>query len=236
MQYVADFSDERLKQYCIYCGTLLANQKISKEHVPSKVFLDQPYPENLFIVHTCQPCNHSFSKDEEYTAAILGVLISGSADPEKQVWSKARKILLRKTKLQQEIVRNCKLDAKGHFFGLKFNEKRLEKVLIKNARALALYMISEPVFDAPSHIIWRCLPHLSNEERQQFEFLPEQDLFPEVGSRMFIDQVENRGTFDKWTEMQDGTFRFAVMWDGSIIIRMVFREFLFAQVGWEERL
>ena len=43
---------------CIYC-----NEKAdSREHLPSKVFLNIPYPENLAMVPACKDCNNSFSK------------------------------------------------------------------------------------------------------------------------------------------------------------------------------
>ena len=61
-------SDERLDLICSYCGI---NNPDTRDHVPSKILLDQPYPENLPVVPCCSKCNRSFSLDEEYVACLL---------------------------------------------------------------------------------------------------------------------------------------------------------------------
>ena len=65
------------------------------DHVPSKVLLDRPFPANIHVVETCAECNSGFSADEEYFAAFLGSVMSGSTDPEAQVFGASRKILTR---------------------------------------------------------------------------------------------------------------------------------------------
>lgn len=52
---------------CCYCG----DYADTVDHVPSKAFLDRPYPENLPVVPCCTKCNAMFSKDEEYVAVLL---------------------------------------------------------------------------------------------------------------------------------------------------------------------
>jgi hypothetical protein len=52
---------------CIYCGES-AN---TREHVPSKVFLSRPYPENLPTVPACFDCNNSFSEDELFLSLFM---------------------------------------------------------------------------------------------------------------------------------------------------------------------
>ena len=78
--YQRDFlGDERLRDrivynngssFCVYCGSLAD----SREHVPSKVFLRKPYPDNLYTVPACKKCNNSFSQDELYTRVVLDTL------------------------------------------------------------------------------------------------------------------------------------------------------------------
>jgi hypothetical protein len=53
------FIDERLKGICAYCGA----RPESRDHVPSRVLLDKPYPENLPVVEACFKCNGEFSAD-----------------------------------------------------------------------------------------------------------------------------------------------------------------------------
>ena len=43
----------------------------TKDHVPSKILLDEPYPEHLPVVPACQICNRGFSSDEAYVACLI---------------------------------------------------------------------------------------------------------------------------------------------------------------------
>lgn len=49
---------------CCYCGYWAD----TVYHVPSKVFLNKPYPDNLPVVSCCKNCNEEFAFDEEYVA------------------------------------------------------------------------------------------------------------------------------------------------------------------------
>jgi hypothetical protein len=84
MDYIQDFSDERGTGWCLHCGRSLLDAHVSRDHVPSKALLKEPYPENLSNVPVCKPCNESFSRDEEYFVALLGCVLSGSTDPQRQ--------------------------------------------------------------------------------------------------------------------------------------------------------
>ena len=61
--------DSRIAGICIYCGGIAK----TRDHVPSKAFLDKPYPENIPVVPCCSECNNKFSKDEEYVFVQLSV-------------------------------------------------------------------------------------------------------------------------------------------------------------------
>jgi hypothetical protein len=67
MQHRDTYADERLLDYCIYCG----DTPDTKEHVPSKSLLNTPYPENLHIVGACKKCNNGFSFAERYFSNLL---------------------------------------------------------------------------------------------------------------------------------------------------------------------
>jgi hypothetical protein len=45
---------------CAYCGKL---KKLTKDHIPPKLLLEQPYPANLWTVPSCNDCNASFQED-----------------------------------------------------------------------------------------------------------------------------------------------------------------------------
>lgn len=65
------FIDRRLTGMCVYCG----DQPDTRDHVPSKVFLNEPYPPELPVVAACKRCNESFSLDEQYLACFLDCVI-----------------------------------------------------------------------------------------------------------------------------------------------------------------
>ena len=73
MQQLRCYGDDRNKGFCVHCG----GPSETVDHVPSKVLLDEPYPENLMAASACRKCNNDFSIDEEYLACLL----EGGEDP-----------------------------------------------------------------------------------------------------------------------------------------------------------
>ena len=72
------FVNERLRGRCVFCGGI----PDTRDHCPSKVLLDEPFPANLAMISACGECNQSFSKDEQYLACLPECVIRGSTDPE----------------------------------------------------------------------------------------------------------------------------------------------------------
>lgn len=82
MKFVDYYGDDRLRHKiiynrnsyseCVYCGA----KADTREHVPSKVFLNKPYPDNLGIVPACFKCNNSFSRDELFLSILIEKLKS----------------------------------------------------------------------------------------------------------------------------------------------------------------
>ena len=58
---------ERRRRTCVYC----ANRATTRDHVPPRLLLEKPYPNNLITVPACNSCNNEFSADEEYFLTIL---------------------------------------------------------------------------------------------------------------------------------------------------------------------
>lgn len=50
---------------------LLQKIAASREHIPSKMFLEEPFLGNLFLVLTCRKCDNSFSQDKLCKRFIL---------------------------------------------------------------------------------------------------------------------------------------------------------------------
>ena len=59
---------KRKKGQCIFCGEI---KEITDDHIPSKNLFSKPRPNNLITVPSCDDCNKSASKDEEYFRDML---------------------------------------------------------------------------------------------------------------------------------------------------------------------
>ena len=84
------FADDRHSAFCVFCG----DPPTTCEHAASRVFLDDPLPDDLPTVGSCRQCNSGFSRDEEYLACLIDCVITGSTDPDKVKRAKVRALLL----------------------------------------------------------------------------------------------------------------------------------------------
>jgi hypothetical protein len=62
-------------QLCIYCNLAAAD---TVDHIPPKLLLAKPYPDNLLTVPSCLKCNRSFQKHDEYTRVIASIDLRNS--------------------------------------------------------------------------------------------------------------------------------------------------------------
>jgi hypothetical protein len=58
------------KGICAYCGR---ERKLTRDHVPPRVLFSKPFPHDMLTVPACDECNHSFKRDDEYTATVIGL-------------------------------------------------------------------------------------------------------------------------------------------------------------------
>ena len=245
MDQLTDYSDSRNKGFCIHCGGGLGSDESNRDHVPTRGLLNSPYPENLPVVEVCRQCNSGFSSDEEYLIAFLGSVLSGSTRPDPVRFPAASGILAHSPRLGNRIDRSR--TVQGNSWGdvevlWEPELDRIERVLVKNARGHVLYEIGEPMLEPPSHVSVCPIQALTPRQLEQFENVPRGTGWPEVGSRMmqraFI--IHRPGDaqevyFDGWQDVQDGVYRYAVaqVSDG-ILVRMVLREHLAAEVLWDD--
>lgn len=73
---------------------------------------------------------------------------------------------------------------------------------------------------------------LSEEELTNFENSPNQSLWPEIGSRAFVNSVvANNINFENgWNIIQDSTYRYMISHDDGICVKIVMSEYLFCEV------
>jgi hypothetical protein len=224
------FADERLRGACTYCGA----HPDSRDHVPSKVFLDEPYPADLPVVESCEDCNNGFSLDEQYVACLLECVVSGSADAERVGRPKIRRILRENPRLAQQIATSQTIDGSSALH-CNSNEDRVRRVLLKLAQGHASFELSIPILGVPDHISWAPLVTFSGLQKESFLSVPRSALWPEVGSRAFIRAaLQDRDTSaGGWEAVQEGRYQYFVRQHRGITVKSVICGFLACEVVWQ---
>jgi hypothetical protein len=142
------FADERHSGYCVFCG----KSPTTREHVVSRVLLDDPLPDNLPIVSSCLDCNTGFALDEEYLACLIDCVVTGSTDPAAVQREKVRASLKHSPALAARIAAGRSEDGTGTIFW-KPEDGRVWNIIVKLARGHAVHQFSEPRLDEPDHIL-----------------------------------------------------------------------------------
>lgn len=233
---IDEFVDVRHKGWCVHCASWIDQVESNRDHVPSKSLLREPYPESLPTIDVCKSCNEGFSLDEEYFAAFIGCVLSGSTDPDRQHDSRVRRILTRSPKLRQRLENSrtesrTLIDDEPRILWAPERE-RVERIILKNARGHAYYEYGEPMLELPAHIWFAPLDLLKPDGRSQFEDV-RRDIWPEVGSRMLTRVVTGQDLWNGWVIAQDDVYRYAVIPEGGLIVRSVIHEYLATEVLWD---
>lgn len=152
MDQIANYGDERQSAFCAYCG----GPTETRDHVPSRVLLDEPYPDNLPVVPACESCNSSFSKDEEYLACLVECVLRGVVGAEGIQRTKIRRILEAKPALRA-MLEEARSAANGQVV-FDVQHDRVRNVVLKLARGHTAFELNEPQIDEPSCLQWcRCI-------------------------------------------------------------------------------
>lgn len=226
------FVDERLRGVCVFCGS----PPDTRDHIPSKVFLDEPLPEDLPVVEACTRCNQSYSLDEEYLACFLEAVLSGSVDPDKMTRSKIKHALSRNPRLVSRIGSSARIGSDGMILWTPESD-RVRNVVEKLARGHVAYELSLPLLGEPIHVGYVPLLNMSDHDRKEFEkeVSGELDLSPEIGSRAFFDMfVVGQRVYSpgSWIEVQPGRYRYSVDQSDGLVVRIVISDYLACYVAW----
>lgn len=228
MEQIRNFGDSRQTDGCAYCGT----QADTRDHVPSRVFLDAPYPNNLPVVPACKSCNEGFSLDEQYVACIVECVLAGSAHPNGVQREKIKKTLRRRAKLVSRLDHSREEDLFG-LTSFRVDIDRIRNVVLKLARGHVAYELNEPQFHEPSTVSIVPLPLMTPEDLERFETPPIPSVWPEVGSRaMQRAVVANEIWSFHWMIAQPERYRYLVIVDNCTVVRIVLREYLFCEIAW----
>lgn len=252
--HTSPFFDERHKKLgCVYCGlsftenqviqefkttgtpaqiTEVENRRLTRDHVPSRVFLDEPYPSNLPVVDSCSECNQSFSSDEQYVACLLECIVSGGTNIQRFERKKIAQTLEKSKKLQRRLSQSRRVTKDGIAWEVEMG--RLKNVVVKLAKGHCSFE-NVPQNYLPTTVSIKPLVALTPETRQQFESTGHPlAIFPEIGSRAFIRIFESDSTEsgNSWIEVQQDRYRYAfsTLNDGTTIVKIVLRNYLACEV------
>ncbi len=225
--------DERLRtDICVYCY----GQADTRDHVPSRVLLDEPYPSQLPTVDACGRCNAGFSSDEQYLSCFVECVLRGTTEPGSLQRPKVKRILDEQPKLRGQIQRLMTRDGDATWWRLE--PERVRNVILKLATGHAAYELltqDEP----PSHLEFIPLIVLTEQQRADFESSPRGQFapWPEIGSRAFVRacgaKVDEFAQVGDWIVVQPGRYRYAVNETGGVLVRIVLSEYLACTVSWE---
>jgi len=227
------FIDERLTGMCVYCGA----QPDTRDHVPSKVLLDKPYPSQLPVVGACKICNASFSLDEQYLACFIECVICGTAEIADLQRPNIKRILGDNPRLQQRIKASQKKDEKDNLLW-ELEIHRVRKIVLKLARGHVAYELY-PKIEEPFGVAFAPLLTLSEEEQDTFKDMTSGrlNLWPEIGSRAFFRaRGKSPDRFDQsgdWIVVQPGRYRYTVIETGGVLVKVALSEYLICTVSWE---
>ena len=136
MNQVPFHGDVRITEHCAYC----AGGTTTRDHVPSRVLLDEPYPANLPTVPSCIRCNEGASTDEAYAACLIDCALTASTRLPRR--EKIGRILSEKPTLAGRLARQWKLTADGDAM-LAMEGERLRRVVRKLARGHTVFELNE---------------------------------------------------------------------------------------------
>ncbi len=231
--------------YCIYCG----EESDTREHAPSRVFLNKPYPEDLPVLPACKICNNGFSEDELYTEIYIDSMkyLSGYI----QFLSKENQERMYKS----SAFLDAQSDLANYYNGSEMAPNaKVVRILNKLAVGHMVYELSEGYTSEETlqleSVTYRFSFDLTSEEKGQFDsiiFMSDK-LLPSLGSRVFerinileLNLVAMEDENDKknmpliimnWNDIQEANYKY-IAWhenDDTFHIKMVIHEFLYAEV------
>ena len=227
MEQLRNLGDERQTGFCVYCGSTTE----TRDHVPSKVFLDEPYPTNLPVVPACRSCNEGFSLDEEFVACLVACALAGSASARDVRSEKISRILQTKPALASRIDKAREENLFGDV-AFRVESDRVRNVVLKLARGHAAFELNEPQFDSPRTLTVVPMPSMTRENRENFERPPTASIWPEVGSRAMQRAIQTSHGSSRWIVVQPGRYRYLTAVSNGAVVRMVLSEYLGGEVTW----
>lgn len=215
-----EYGEGHPERMCCYCGEWAD----TVDHVPSKVFLDKPYPENLPVVPCCMKCNERFSLDEEYVAVLFECVRWQTFDVEQFKREKVRKIVEHTPVILKTVRESVSPLLDGHF-SINPEDARLNKVLTKLiAGHLRFEGLDQLFLHEGFKMHFYQDIHANREFYQRFHSPIMSALLPEVGSRALIAMIEQGSAGGPWFEVQPNVYEYCVAPDNSEV-RIILQDY-----------
>ena len=249
MRYIEYYGDDRFRHKivyakdayseCVYCGA----EAKTREHAPSKVFLNKPYPGDLPIVPACFKCNNSFSKDELFLAILIEKLKNSFYGSQYPLSDETLARLDINPKIASAIDNAIVSNDFAQF------DHRIKNVALKLAISHAVYELSEGYCAKDANIDYSFSNNMSIENREDFEsaIVLNDKLLPEIGSRAYErimvmevsaqsqEQPDQTVTVPlmllDWVDVQESRYLYTCYnLSDAIVVKMIISDFLFVSV------
>lgn len=223
------FIDQRFEGVCSYCGAW-AN---SRDHVPSKILLDEPYPINLPVAESCNICNQGFSVSEEYVACMIECVKHGTTEPNNNFRPKIAATLRARPVIAQKI-EAARFISESGMIVWQPEIHRVREVVMKLARGHVAYELGLQRIDSPLVLEIIPIPTMSQDQLQSFFELRSSHIYPEIGSRSFINILKGKSSaYESWYVVQESTYQYAVGQGSGDWVKIVIGDYLACQVVWD---
>lgn len=223
------FIDQRFEGLCAYCGA----PADSRDHVPSRVLLDEPYPQNLPVAESCTSCNHGFSSSEEYVACFIDCVKNGSTEPNGHFRPKVAATLKARPAIARRIEASKSISEEG-VITWQPETDRVREVILKLARGHIAYELGLQRIDEPVLFNAMPLPSMTDEQFQSFFEITPSQIYPEIGSRSFINVLQGRPTaYEQWFTVQEAAYRYAVGQGAGDWVKILLGEYLACHLIWD---
>ncbi len=226
MEYIQNLGDERQMTFCVHCG----GKAETRDHIPSRFLLDEPYPSQLPTVPACRACNETLSKDEVYFACLVECARVGSVTEKAIQREKIRRILKECPALAARLAQAQKEIGNGISFDVEY--ERVKKVVLKLCRGHVAFELNEPQYHEPDTFSVIPITSMPEDVYRYFETPPHSSVWPEVGSRAMQRLVSLNTGAAGWIVVQPGQYRYLASAGSSVIVRMVIGEYLGCEVIW----
>ena len=230
---------------CIYCG----DYADTREHCPSRTFLQEPRPCDLPVLPACKKCNNSFSADELYVKTYIEHMKAAWLGNKVEVKSKLKtnpEVIEAQEKVN-EILRTGKIVF----------DNKIGRILEKLAKCHCAYELTENYYSYEwelkdiSYTFRSCIEENVWDSIECVEYITD-CLLPEIGSRFFrnvyvleaaVQNLENEKQETKqqlfliWNVVQEGNYEYVAYLNRykEMIVKIIIMDFLYAEIIFERR-